>query len=100
MPALIHGQPRLFSQHLQFAMMPTHTFPFLTSFVSRRYQSYPSDVTTPIPGLEYRSITGSFAWRPRTFHHSKYFASVRLSTPIRNTRASASETWLTRSTSW
>ena len=66
------------------------TFP--TWFVGRHYQPYPREATMPIPGLEYRSITGSFAWRPRTFHHSKYVASVRLSRPRRNMRASASET--------
>ena len=75
-------------------------FPFTLALVSRGYQSYASDPMTLIPGLEYRSITRSFAWRPRTFHHSKYLASVRLSRPRRNVKAFASETWLTRSTTW
>lgn len=52
---------------------------------------HPADnETMPLmPGLEYRSSTGSVGRRPRTLVHSKYFLSVRFRTPARRTRPRA-----------
>ena len=59
--ARTRGPRRPFGPRLSFVTMVRQAFHGPTWFVGRHYQSYPREVTRPIPGLEYRSITGSFA---------------------------------------